>query len=418
MRPRPAALTRLTGLIGLVALALVAAGCAVAGPSHAPVVSSAVPVGPSMTPTLATASATVTPTGRATVTASSLPSAADVAWHLVTLPDAADAGTIADVATLPGLVIAAAAAGPAAERGVAWASLDRGQTWMSEALPGTGAAVGRLVPWGGRVLAFGVGGGDAQCAHPAVVEAWVRDPAGTWTAAPFDPIFCAGGIAQAATAGAHAVIVGSGTGDVAYAWSSSDGLHWTDRSRTFADRFPQGVAADGSGFLAVGTASSPATAWTARSTDGATWQAPQPLPGLADSSIFGNPVALHGVLTIFAADRAGAVGMLQPDGNGGWRSRPVDGLTRATLVRILAVGDGLLAIGGDEAGPKGWVSSDGLSWSALALPAEALASGPDATLTGAAVADGRAYLTGQILAPAGDRTVGALWTGPASLLAH
>ena len=76
----------------------------------------------------------------------------------------------------------------------------------------------------------------------------------------------------------------------------------------------------------------------------------------------------------------------------------------------------LVALGGDEKGALAWISPDGVTWRPLDLPPEAVASGPNASLTGAAVADGRAYLTGQILAPAGDRTIGALWTGPGPLL--
>jgi hypothetical protein len=64
-----------------------------------------------------------------------------------------------------------------------------------------------------------------------------------------------------------------------------------------------------------------------------------------------------------------------------------------------------------------WASADGASWHPLALPAEATASGSSATLTGVAVADGHAYLVGQVKAPTGAGAIGALWTGPASLLA-
>jgi hypothetical protein len=53
----------------------------------------------------------------------------------------------------------------------------------------------------------------------------------------------------------------------------------------------------------------------------------------------------------------------------------------------------------------------------LELPAEATASGPDAALNGAAIVDGRAYLVGQVAGSgAAGGSVGALWTGPASLL--
>ena len=47
------------------------------------------------------------------------------------------------------------------------------------------------------------------------------------------------------------------------------------------------------------------------------------------------------------------------------------------------------------------------------------ASGPDAALNGAAVLNGRAYLVGQMARTDGGTSggaVGALWSGPASLL--
>lgn len=383
----------------VIAVVLALAGCATPGPTP---VSTGAP----------TISPTASPAGAPGVLAT--PSAPSAGWRLVQLPDAEDVGSIADIATLPGLIVAAAAAGPAGERGVAWTSVDRGATWATEPLPGDARSLGRLVAW--RDHALVIGEGDSGCAHPSVVQVQVRDAAGDWSAAPFDPIFCAGGMPQAAASGTHAVIVGAGTGDVAYAWSSADGLHWTDRSSAFVDRFPEGVAVDGSGFVAFGTDLDRGPVWVARSVDGTVWQGPRPIPDLVGATIVGNPVVLGGEVAVLAEESNGAVRLLQPDTGGGWRSQRTRGLTRTALSRIIAVGGGLVALGGDEGGPMAWVSPDGISWRSLALPQEAIASGSDATLTGAAVADGRAYLVGQIIAAAGGRTIGALWTGPASLL--
>ena len=398
-------------LVALIGVVLVLGACA--APRPTPVASgspASVPTGSSTGTTPATASAAAS----ATAAISAPPSTAEETWRLVQLPDAGDVGSIGDIATLPGVVIVAAAAGAAGERGIAWTSLDQGSTWVSEPIPKAARSLGRLVPWGDRVLL--IGEADGGCAHPSVVQVQVRAPAGGWTAAPFDPIFCAGGLPQGAAAGTHAVIVGAGAGDVPYAWSSDDGLRWTDQSRPFVDRLPQGVAVEGSGFVAFGTAPLPASAWVARSEDGKAWEAPQPLPGLAGATVVGNPVVLDGDLAILAGAPNGDVGLLQPDGSGGWSSQLTQGLTRATLSRVIAVDGGLVAIGGDDKGPAAWVSSDGVEWRALALPPEAVASGAGATLTGVAEADGRAYLVGQIVAAGGDRAIGALWTGPATLL--
>ena len=410
--PHPISLGRcVPHLAVLVCLALVFGACGAPGPTPLPTGSAALPTGSS---TAAPTGSPAAPTAAASTGATASPSVATDAWRLVQLPDAGDVGSIADVTTLPGLVVVAAAAGASGEHGIAWTTLDRGATWVSEPLPQAGRSMGRLVRWGERVLLISEADGD--CAHPAVVRVQVRAAGGGWTVAPSDPLFCAGGLPQGAASGKRAVIVGTGAGDVPYAWSSDDGFHWIDHSRPFADRLPQGVAVDGSGFVAFGTAPLPASAWVARSADGTAWDAPQPLPGLAGATIVGNPVVLHGELAILAGDPNGAIGLLQPDGGGAWRSQLTDGLARATLSRVVAVDGGLVAIGGDDRGPAAWFSPDGVRWRPLALPPGAMASGSGATLTGLAVADGRVYLTGQIVAATGGPAIGALWTGPATLL--
>jgi hypothetical protein len=388
----------------VVCLALV--GC---GPSVATVAPAA-----TTTPSPAsTAVAVASPSPTSSATPVTSPSA-DLTWKLVDLPDSDGVGAITDVVALPSAVVATGAGGAAGDHGIAWSSADDGATWASEPLPGTTHAMGHSVPWGDRVLTLGEGDGD--CAHPAVTGIWVRDAAGAWAAAPFDPLLCAGGIAQSATAGGNAVIVGTGAGDVAFAWSSADGLTWTDRSAPFEGRLPQGVAADDSGFVAFGVGPS-GPPWSARSADGTTWEKPVPLPGLAEGSIIGNPVVLDGEIAVFVGDPSGAIGVLRPDGAGGWKSEQTSGLTRDTLSRIVSVGDGLVALGGDQSGAKAWTSADGVTWRPLELPAEATDSGPDAALNGAAIVDGRAYLVGQVAGSSAARgAVGALWTGPASLL--
>ena len=344
------------------------------------------------------------------------PSPADLGWELVDLPDAAGVGAITDVVALPDAVVAVGGGAAAGDLGIAWATSDRGTTWRSERLPGTARGIGRSIAWGDRVLTLGEGDGD--CAHPSVVAIWVRDAAGAWDAAPFDPLLCAGGIAQAAAKDGHAVIVGTGAGDVGFAWSSDDGLAWTDRSAVFDGRLPQGVAADGSGFIAFGLGPVPGPAWSARSEDGSAWADPVPLPGLAEGAVIGQPVVHDGGVAVFVGDPNGAIGILRADGSGGWRSELTSGLSRDTLARIVPVGDGLVALGGDASGPLAWISADGVAWRPLTLPAEATAGGANAAIDGAAVVDGRAYLVGQAAADdaSGTTPVEALWSGPAALL--
>lgn len=400
---------RLAGSLLALLVALALSGCG--GTLEATVAPTTKSAG---SPPSATAVAVASPS--ATAGATTVPTAAGLAWHLVDLPDSADVGSISDVVALPDTVVAAAAGGAAGERRIAWSSSDDGATWASEALPGTTHAIGGSIAWGDRVLTIGEGDGD--CAHPAVTGIWVRDAAGKWAAAPFKPLFCAGGIAQAATADGHAVILGSGAGDVAFAWSSDDGLTWTDRSAPFEGRLPQGVASDASGFVAFGVGPS-GPPWSARSADGTNWEKPVLLPGLPDGSIIGNPIVLDGEIAVFVGDPSGAIGVLRPDGAGGWKSEQTSGLKRDTLSGIVAVGDGLVAFGGDQSGAKAWISADGVAWRPLDLPAEATDSGPNAALNGAAVLNGHAYLVGQMTRTDSGTSGGAanaLWSGPASLL--
>ena len=125
-------------------------------------------------PATPTATASVAPTPAAVASpseappATPAPSAVDLTWQLVELPDSSDVGSIADVVALPGTVVAVAAGGAAGEHGIAWSSGDGGATWTSEPLPGNTNGIGRSIAWGDRVLTLGEGDGD--CAHPAVTK--------------------------------------------------------------------------------------------------------------------------------------------------------------------------------------------------------------------------------------------------------
>jgi hypothetical protein len=415
MLPRIALRSRPIPIIVALAASLAVVGCSAAvttpNPSRAPEASPSIAAGAGASQTAKPSAAAAS--ARATASPSATPK--PVAWRLVRLPDASGAAQIADVIARPGFV-AAAASGTTGTRGIAWSSLDDGATWTAEPMPGPAGFLTRLVPWGDRTLAIGEGDGD--CAHPSTVGIWVRSVAGLWTAAPADPMFCAGGTASAAASGLVATIVGAGAGDVPYQWSSTDGLHWDDESRVLGGRLPAGIAVDKSGFLAVGSGFAPAAAaWASHSKDGTTWDGPHPIAGTVGLFIVGDPIESKGDLAIFATDSAGAVNILRLDGEGGWRSESCDGLNGDTVSRFIAVGGSLVALGGDRDGPRMWASADGASWRPLALPAEARTSGSAAALTGVAVAGGHAYLVGQVKAPTGTGTIGALWTGPASLLA-
>ena len=399
-------------VVAVLGLAVVLAGCGGSGPTPPATASS-----PQATATVGSslASGSAGPSLTTGSPPSPTPSAAGDRWRLVPLPDSADAGIVADIAARPGLVVAVGSAGQAAELGVAWTSTDQGSTWVREPLPGP-AGPARVVPWGRRVLVTGTGQGP-DCAHPSIVRAWVRAASGDWRAAPFDPIFCVGGAPAAATLDGHAVIAGVGSGDVGYAWSSDAGLTWQDRSTALGERAPRGVTVDGQGFAMLETSAATSEAWVTRSADGTTWSPPAPLSGLPAGSNVKEPITVDGAVAIFVADTTGSMRVYRVDPAGGWRSTAVDGLRGDTLARIVAVEGGLVALGGDDAGPSAWASADGVTWRAVARPGEVVAAGSGATLTGAAVEAGRAFLVGQVPTASGDRAIGALWDGPATLLA-
>jgi hypothetical protein len=82
---------------------------------------------------------------------------------------------------------------------------------------------------------------------------------------------------------------------------------------------------------------------------------------------------------------------------------------------VQVVDDHLIAAGAtDDGQPLAWTSADGSSWRLVELPRE-VAGG--ATVGGMAVANGTAVLVGQVTSSDGSTSVGAIWTGPASLLA-
>jgi hypothetical protein len=106
------------------------------------------------------------------------------------------------------------------------------------------------------------------------------------------------------------VILGTGAGDVAFAWSSGDGLKWTDRSAPFEGRLPQGVASDASGFVAFGVGPS-GPPWSARSSDGTSWEKPVPLPGWRRVRSSATRSCSMAEIAVFVGDPSGAIGVLR-----------------------------------------------------------------------------------------------------------
>jgi hypothetical protein len=333
------------------------------------------------------------------------PSLPDIGgWREAQVPAADGVGGYTTVVAIPsGFVVAGGT-----DRPFAWSSPD-GESWRAEEIPGDARLPVTSIPWGDRVLALGSGEFAPGCGHPAAIGAWVRDSTGTWSQAPFQQLFCAGGVVSAAAIGDLAVVVVAGNGEVPYSWTSSDGLHWTDHPGAFEPgRLPRAVTATVGGFVASG--SSDRGPWVASSVDGALWSEPAGLPGPAFAAPLGMSVA-GGTLTILLQSGE-SVGVAWSADGREWNAQPVAGLVASRINRIEAIEDGLVAIGNDARGPALWVSADGRSW----RPMETAGMVPGASVTDVAVGHGRAVLLGGI-EPDDGRPRIAAWVGPASLLA-
>jgi hypothetical protein len=336
---------------------------------------------------------------------------ADDVWSLAGFGDEASSTQVRSVVDVADGFVAIGSSGGAGEVAMAWHSTD-GTAWEAETIAGRGTSPERLVAWGDRVLALG-GGQSARCAHPGELDVWVRHPDATWTEAPFDPLFCAGGMLTPVILHDRPWLIGDGTGDVPVLMDSDDGLAWADHRDRVGDVFLWNAAVDRTG-LWVMARSVASDDWLAlRSRDGTDWTN-EPLKAGGDR--LQNVVAatiLRDGLVIFATTERGIV-RLTPADAGGWDVGEVTGLPGPELASVAATGGGLVAIESRADGTSDlWASSDGIAWRRVALPSEA---GSGTTYSGVATHDGRAVLVGQVEAPGGAGAVGAVWTAPASIL--
>jgi len=162
----------------------------------------------------------------------------------------------------------------------------------------------------------------------------------------------------------------------AVVWSSTDGLHWTRHASqtSMTGRAMTGVAALGSGFVAVGTTGTAAAVWT--SNDGVSWTRAADVAAFRATS--GSTAATSLGMTAVAVDRGVVVAVgTESDGDAGraraWRS--VDGRTWAAaqgdrfvngqMFDVAVIPRGFVATGpsGDPGCTGGlWESADGRAW--------------------------------------------------------
>jgi hypothetical protein len=124
-------------------------------------------------------------------------------------------------------------------------------------------------------------------------------------------------------------------------------------------------------------------------------------------------VQLGATVVVIATDARGLVGALTSDGTGTWTSAATTAIRGDTLYRVESIGRELVAFGGNPAMALMWASRDGTSWRSVDLPSEL--TRPGAAVSGAAIRGGRAILVGSD--PTGGSAIGAIWQGPADILA-
>ena len=341
------------------------------------------------------------------IPAASAPAAGQ--WELRRLGDQGGPEEFDAIAATPAAFVVAGLSGSAAERPVALSSGD-GLAWSAERIPSRGMQPVRLVAWGDRLLAVGEGSSN-RCAHPGgEFDTWVRSGDGRWAEAPFAAIFCAGtgSAASVALFDGRPWLALDGVADVPFLADSDDGLHWRDRSDLAGDIVIGSLLADADGLWLFGRArdGSPVVR---HSGDGRTWTATS-LAGLGD--VFATFV-IEGRVRGLASD--GTRTMLLERGPGdGWQATPIVGLPQETLLRVVAIGDRVVAVGSRDDGIADlWASRDGSTWGLVDLPGGLV---PGSSLVDVAVRGEAAVLVGQVPAPDGSVVVGAIWEGPASLL--
>ena len=349
---------------------------------------------------------------------SSGPTGSDVAesapgWTLVTTGDPTSAMQFRDVVAVPDGFVVAGSTGQAGENPIAIHSAD-GASWIAEDISGRGGMSPRfLVPWVDGLLVMG-GGQSARCAHPGgEMASWVRAADGTWAQGPFDPVLCVGAPVVPVIHEGKPWLIGSGVADVPFLMDSTDGLNWADHPERLGDVFVQSGLSTAGNLWVVARAPDE-SALILRSTDGTRFDR-MPLVGAGGKHLeVIAAVAFRDRAVLFVNDGS-SIGAFSSNGSGGWQETQAAGLPLNGVQSVQVVDDHLIAAGAtDDGQPLAWASADGSSWRLIELPRE-VAGG--ATVGGMAVANGTAVLIGQVTTSDGSTAVGAIWTGPASLLA-
>jgi hypothetical protein len=283
-----------------------------------------------------------------------------IVWSRVPHDEEIFGGAVMNDVTLggPGLVAVGSSPSGSDSDAAVWTSVD-GLTWSrvphDEAVFGGafGPRMQSVVVGGPGLVAVGREGG-------AAAAVWTSVDGLTWTRVPHDreifgsPTALGFGMISVTAGGPGLVAVGAwpeAPRISAKVWTSVDGLTWTrvpdDEAGFDGVHVPLSVTAGGPGLVAVGLDGAGAGVWT--SVDGFHWvQVPD------DEAIFS---------ATYGSDSAPDSRVYQP---------PPEGAGLA-MNEVIAVGDGLVAVGGptyNYRGPRDgdlgaavWTSPDGITWS-------------------------------------------------------
>lgn len=327
-------------------------------------------------------------------------------------PDVFSDGVGAQVAAGGAGLVAVGGSGPTvltSPDGISWTRLD-----LVEAGFGNAASLGAVTMGESQ---FVVGG--RKCAPACSVAFWISGDGAAWQEATVDEALEGTNVRQIVPDGSGFVAVGSASGpesSVGAVWVSDDGSRWTRVGASddvFAAALIETVAAAGEGFLAFGSDSSLGedghpVVWT--SPDGVTWSRVLLDPDVFQNANVSRVVASGEGFVAVGMDRNGGALWLSPDGLD-WERVAIEDGDRGFIEAVVADGPGLVAVG------QQWITPDSYVGAVWVLPPEAsapaettpLPPGPSATESGwarvaidpALATDGRFY----DIAPAGSGLV-------------
>jgi hypothetical protein len=283
-----------------------------------------------------------------------------------------------------------------------WNSVN-GSVWEAVTLPSAGAPseAGSAAEYRNETIVVGSVGTDAS--RRAAV--WVSsEPGGTWQLVAVEPSAGSSYMFSAA-AGALGFFAAGKVGSHQALWSSTDGTHWSES--TGAERAigstpsarVNSLLVEGTNVYAAGSQRSGpfTTAALWNSTDGIKWHpvvpAPDSFTGSGDRMITSLAPLGTGLVAVGAVASGSSwlpASWISPNGES-WSQPslrfPSPGYGAASVVKAVTSGttpagaSELYAVGGSSQGQSLWESTNGLNWTAVALPpAAAVATAWQATL--------------------------------------